>query len=184
MTRAALLLSCGVVLALACAGPVAAVLDDADRNLALNLNDTREAGHGVPHASSNSETRGEQAFWAINAIDGRKDNRGHGADHPSWGPEKRTDAWWKVEFGQTVEVDKVVIWIRADFPHDGAWRAATLVFSDGSRETIALRKTAEPQTFGFARRRTRALMITDLVQDEPLQWCGLTEVEVWGRAAK
>jgi hypothetical protein len=159
----------------------AAGKDPAVRNLALNPRDVHEAGHGFPHASSNSETRGEACFWALNAIDGRTDNRGHGPDFPSWGPEKRTDLWWRVDFGQTKVVEKMVLFVRADFPHDGCWRSATLVFSDGSRIRIDLRKTAEPQICEFAPRKTTFVMLTDFVQDEPLQWCALTEVEVWGR---
>src|SRR5664279_1449526 len=153
----------------------------AARNLALNPGDVHEAGHGYPHAASNSEARREACFWAINAIDGRTDNRGHGPEFPSWGPEKRTDLWWRVDFGKTVEVEKVLLYVRADFPHDGCWRAGTLVFSDGSRIRIDLHQTAGPQVYEFAPRKTTSVTITDLVQDEPLQWCALTEVEVWGR---
>lgn len=155
--------------------------DPALRNLALNAGDVHEPGHGYPHASSNSEARGEASFWAINAIDGRTDNHGHGPAFPSWGPEKRTDAWWRVDFGRPVEVEEVVLLVRADFPHDGCWHAGTLVFSDGSRVRLDIRKTAERQVCKFAPRKTTFVMLTDLVQDEPLQWCALTEVEVWGR---
>jgi hypothetical protein len=151
------------------------------RDLALNPNDVHEAGHGYPHASSNSETRNEPCYWAINAIKGYKDNLHHGPQYPSWGPEKRTDLWWRVDFGRAVAVDKVVLLIRADFPHDGWWHAATLVFSDGSRIRIEIKKTAELQVYEFPGRKTAWVMITDLVQDEPLQWCALTAVEVWGR---
>jgi hypothetical protein len=153
----------------------------ASRNLALNPGDVHEAGHGYPHASSNSEARGEACFWAINAIDGRTDNHGHGPEFPSWGPDRRTDLWWRVDFGKTVEVEKVVLYVRADFPHDSCWRAGTLVFSDGSRIRIDIRRTAEPQVCEFVPRKTTSVMIADLVQDEPLQWCALTEVEVWGQ---
>jgi hypothetical protein len=159
----------------------AAGKNPADRNLALNPGDVHEAGHGYPHASSNSEAHGEACFWAINAIDGRTDNRGHGAAFPSWGPEKRTDLWWRVDFDHAVEVRRVVLFVRADFPHDGCWRAGTLVFSDGSRIRIDIRKTAERQVYEFSPRETAFVMLTDLVQDEPPQWCALTEVEVWGR---
>jgi hypothetical protein len=86
-----------------------------------------------------------------------------------------------VDFGQTKAVEKMVLFVRADFPHDGCWCSATLVFSDGSRIRIDLRKTAEPQICEFAPRKTTFVMLTDFVQDEPLQWCALTEVEVWGR---
>ena len=73
--------------------------------------------------------------------------------------------------------------IRADFPHDRHWHRATIEFSDGSRETISIEKKAEGQTFNFSKRTVDWLRITDLIQDEPLGWCGFTEVEVWGRDA-
>ena len=156
--------------------------DPAYRDFARNPGDVHEPGHGFPHASSNSETRNEPCYWAINAIRGCRDNLHHGPSYPSWGPEQCTDLWWKVEFGHPVEVDKVVLLIRADFPHDGFWHAGTLVFSDGSKVRIEIRKTAEPQTFAFPKRKTDSVVITDLQQDLPLMWCGLSAVEVWGRA--
>jgi hypothetical protein len=80
-----------------------------------------------------------------------------------------------------VEIDKLVITIRADFPHDKHWKRASLVFSDGSRMPIDLEKTPVPQTIAFAARKTVSVRLMDLMQDEPLGWCALTEVEVWGR---
>ena len=153
------------------------------RNVALNPLDVRGETAFYPHATSNSECRDDPSFAARNAIDGRTENKGHGATHPSWGPDQRTDLWWKVEFGRSVRIDKVVLSIRADFPHDRHWRRATIEFSDGSRETIAIEKKAESQTFAFSQRTVDWLRITDLIQDEPLGWCGFTEVEVWGRDA-
>jgi hypothetical protein len=80
-----------------------------------------------------------------------------------------------------VEIDKVVIMLRADLPEDSYWRRATLIFSDGDRRAIDLEKTAAPQSFTFEARRTSSLRLADLVQDKPPGWCALTEVEVWGR---
>jgi len=155
--------------------------DPAYRDVALNPGDAHGAGHGYPHATSNSETRNEPCYWAINAIKGYRDNRHHGPQYPSWGPEQRTDLWWKVDFGRAVEVDQVVLLIRADFPHDGTWHAATLEFSDRSKVRIEIKKTADPQAFRFPRRKTEWVKIADLEQDLPLMWCALTAVEVWGR---
>ena len=76
------------------------------RDLALNPDDVHEAGCGYPHATSNSETRNEPCYWAINALKGYRNNLHHGPQYPSWGPEQRTDLWWKVDFGRSVEVDK------------------------------------------------------------------------------
>jgi hypothetical protein len=152
------------------------------RNLALNPNDTRGPAVTYPHATSNSECRNELCYAAKNVIDGNTANRGHGPKYPSWGPDKRTDLWLKIDFGQSVEVNKAVIYIRCDFPHDKYWQTGTIEFSDGSKEKISFKKTAAPQEFGFAPRRIEWLRITDLVEDEPLDWSAFTEVEVWGRA--
>lgn len=159
----------------------AAVTSSEYRNVALNPMDKQDAKKMFPHASSNSECRNTPCFMAICAIDGKKENKGHGGNFPSWGPEQVKNAWWKVEFGRKIEIDKAVIYIRADFPHDAFWKTATLEFSDGSKEKITFEKTADPQEFKFAKRSAAWMKITDLVQDEPLGWCALTEVEVWGK---
>lgn len=151
------------------------------RNVAYNPHDTQGYGRSWPHASSNSEYRNMPAFAACNAINGRTTNRGHGRAFPSWGPGKQQDLWWKVDFGRLIETDKVVIHVRADFPHDDHWHSATIAFSDGTKETIKLQKTAEPQVFTFAKRYVSWLRLTDLKEAEPLGWCALTELEVWGK---
>jgi hypothetical protein len=154
---------------------------DGYKNLALNPNDTRGQAVTYPHATSNSECRNELCYAAKNVIDGNTANRTHGSGNPSWWPDKRTDLWLKIDFGKSVEVDKVIIYIRADFPHDAYWKTGTVEFSDGSKEKISFRKTADAQEFRFKSRRIEWLRITDLVQDEPLGWCGFTELQVWGR---
>ncbi|HUT35102.1 MAG TPA: carbohydrate-binding protein [Planctomycetota bacterium] len=154
------------------------------RNVAFNPYDVRGKTTFFPHATSNSECRNEPDFAARNAVDGQSKNKGHGRwPHQSWGPDKRTDLWWKVEFGRPVEVDKLVLVIRADFPHDRHWHGAVVEFSDGSREKLEIKKQAEPQTFEFKKRTVAWLQLTDLVQEQPLGWCALTEVEVWGKDA-
>ncbi|MBN2139028.1 MAG: discoidin domain-containing protein [Sedimentisphaerales bacterium] len=151
------------------------------RNLAVNPGAVMGYARSWPHASSNSEYNNMPAFAARNAIDGKTENKGHGDNFPSWGPDKRSDLWWKVDFGRLVEIDKVTVYIRADFPHDDYWHSATIEFSDGTKEAISIEKTAEPQAFTFEKRTVSSLRLTDLREAEPLGWCGLTEVQVWGR---
>ena len=178
----------GVVL---CAGLFSAEAAGQYKNLALNPNDDRAAGHGFPHASSNSEypcvwTSGGPActpdttFLALNAIDGKTKNDCHGSlACASWGPQIAAGLWWRVDFGHKVQVDKVVIWIRHDFPHDSWWKDAELVFSDSSKVQIHPDSVALPQTFQFASRSTNSLMIANLVPNANT-WCAFTEVQVWG----
>jgi len=151
------------------------------RNVALNPDDVQGYARSWPHASSNSEYHGMPAFAARNAINGKTQNKGHGGKFPSWGPDKLKGLWWKVDFGRLVEIDKLVLYIRADFPHDDFWHSATIEFSDGSRESIKIEKTAEPQEFRFDKRVVSSLRLTDLTEAEPLGWCALTEVQVWGK---
>jgi len=169
-------LVCCALLLTGCAGTCQSSHHGEYRNIALKAKDSR-----YPQAASNSVCRDEACFAAENVIDSNTSNKGHGPKFPSWGPDKRTDLWLKIDFGKVVNVDKVVIYIRADFPHDSYWKAGTIEFSDGSKEKMSLQKIASPQAFEFSSRRVKWLRITDLVQDEPLGWCGITEVEVWGR---
>ena len=162
--------------------PVALAELDQYRNVAANPNDLRGAVSFFPHASAGSECRNDPVYAARNAIDGQRQNTRHGSwPYESWSPEQVDKSWWQVDFGLEVEIDKVVIVLRADFPHDGCWHRTTLVFSDGHRQTIDLEKSAGPQTFTFPPRKTSSLRLADLVQDEPRGWCGLAEVEAWGR---
>lgn len=154
------------------------------RNLALNPYDKQVDKMGAtlyPHATSNSEYAFGEAFAAKNAIDGRTQNQGCDAEFPAWEPNLRTDLWLDVDFGVDVVVDRCVIWLRADFPRDGAWKSATLQFSDGSTEKIQLRATAEPQTFTFPERRVVSVRLTDLEAEFPLKRQGIAEIEYWGR---
>lgn len=154
------------------------------RNVALNYNASHDDAANFPYASSNSECRNEKAFYALNAIDGNIRNPGHGPAFPSWGPDKSTDLWWRVDFGHEVEIDKLALTIRADFPHDAYWHSGTIEFSDGSTHDIQIEKTLACQEFRFPARRVTWARITNLKQPEPLGWCAFTEVEFWGRDAE
>ena len=156
------------------------------RNLALNPCDLAQPENlsipFFPHASSNSVSRSLFDFEARNAIDGRVQNGHHGVwPYESWGPQLRTDIWWKVDFGRTVELDKVRLMIRADFPHDSYWKSAKVEFSDGSQIAIQIGPSPEFQDFPFSKRTVSWLRITDVVPEDPSKWCSLIEVEAWGR---
>jgi len=153
------------------------------RNLALNPCDQlRPDPAFFPHATSNSVARNLFDFAARNAIDGVSQNGHHGVwPYQSWGPELTVDAWWKVDFGRPVTVDKIRLMLRADFPHDGTWKRADVEFSDGSRMTIQLAPTAEYQEFTFPPRKTVWLRLGNLLPTDPSKWCALIELEAWGR---
>lgn len=165
------------------------------RNIALNPNDVRAPGHGFPHASSNSEYPcnydtapncvPDTTFLALSAINGDTLNTSHGSlTYASWGPQLTAPSplWWKVDFGHDVTVDKVKIWVRADWSggHDSYWKRATIVFTNGARDTITIDSLKTGQEFPFASRTTQSITITDLVASNPAKWCAFTEIQVWG----
>ena len=92
------------------------------RCLSVNVNDQHGQENAYPHASANVETRGESVFAAMNAIDGTIVPQCHGRwPYESWGINRREDAKWRLDFGRTVKADKIIIYLRADFPHDNWW---------------------------------------------------------------
>ena len=134
------------------------------RNVALNPNaaSTTEPT-SYPHATSNSEYN-KKEFAARCAIDGnRKNNDVHGCG--SWGPQKAPDIWWRLDFGRPVEIDKLVIFLRAAWPHDSFWKEGAVEFSDGSTEKLTLKKAAEGQEFGQAPQQLPIYRLAGLIDE-------------------
>ena len=159
------------------------------RNLAPNPCDLMRKDDAsvqfYPHASSNSVSRSLFDFEARNAIDGRSLNGHHGVwPYQSWGPQLRTDIWWKLDFGRPVRLDKVRLMVRADFPHDSYWKNADLEFSDGSRVPLQISSSPEFQEFSFPPRRVEWMRIASVVPADPTKWCALMEMEAWGKEAR
>lgn len=153
------------------------------RNLSENPMD-QHGSHGCyPHASANVETRGEAVFAARNAIDGVLANTSHG-DWPyeSWGINRRPDARLLLEFGRPVDIDQIVLYTRADFPHDSWWRQAVFCFSDGSRETVNMEKSAAPHELWIRKKNITWLSLEDLIksEDDPSPFPALTQIQVFG----
>lgn len=159
---------------------------EAYRNQAFNVYDSHENMNSYPHASANVETRNEAVFAARNAIDGVKANSAHGEwPYASWGINRDPEACLKIDFGHEIEVDKAVIYIRADFPHDNWWKEITLKFSDGSYVTGNLEKTAKGQTIAFEKRRITWVELEKLIKAETESpFPALTQIEIYGKVVK
>ncbi len=155
------------------------------RNLALNVADQQSNTFCFPHAHANVETRDEAVFAARNVIDGVKENRSHGAwPYHSWGINRRDDAEISIEFGRDVCIDKVVLYLRADFPHDNWWKQVTLRFSDDESMTCDLMKTGQGQEISFEKRTVKWIRLEQLIKsDEPSPFPALTQFEVYGTEA-
>ncbi len=152
------------------------------RNLALNVYDQHGDTGCYPHATANVETRGESVFAARNAIDGVCENRSHGEwPYESWGINMQDDAEMTLDFGRTVEAEKIVLYTRSDFPHDNWWRQVKVTFSDGSETVWDLEKSALPHVLEFEKKKINSLRLSDLIKaDDPSPFPALSQIEVYG----
>lgn len=154
------------------------------RNLALNPLDSHDNSGLYPHASANVETRGESVFAARNAIDGHYANNDHGPwPYQSWGINQNPEAEIKLDFGRTVEIDEIVITLRADFPHDNWWHSADIEFSNGFVYKPVLVKTDCPQAFAIPPQKAEWAVMKNMKKDEndPSPFPALTQIEYWGK---
>ncbi|BCJ93304.1 hypothetical protein acsn021_08730 [Anaerocolumna cellulosilytica] len=153
------------------------------RNLALNVMDQHGDTGCYPHATANVETRGESVFAARNAIDGIRENHSHGEwPYQSWGINRQEDAEIKLDFGRMIQADKLVLYTRADFPHDNWWVKVTVTFSDGTSEIWKLEKSDRAHVLLLESKKISWLMLGELVKaDDPSPFPALTQLEVYGR---
>ena len=151
-------------------------------NLAKNVMDQHGDPGCYPHAHANVETRGEAVFAARNAIDGVVANESHGPwPYESWGINRRDDAEITLEFGRPVDMDKLVLYTRADFPHDNWWVQATVTFSDGTKEVVKMEKSVKPHVFSMVKKGITWLKLSELIKaDDPSPFPALTQIEVYG----
>lgn len=152
------------------------------RNLAYNVSDQHGLETLFPHVSANIETRGESVFAAQNAIDGVTANASHGEwPYASWGINRDPKAVWRLNFGREVEVDRIVAYLRADFPHDNWWKTACITFSDGEVMELSFEKTGNGQEFTFEKKKITWLEFSKMIQsEEPSPFPALTQLEVYG----
>ena len=172
-----------------CSEPTEAEIYE-ERNISLNSHDRHNVPKYFPHAVANFVTREDPCFFERNAIDGVTDTTSHGQyPYHSWGGGLREDLEYEVRFGTAVEVSEVVLYLRADFPHDTYWREMDIEFSDKTREHITLDGVAEGQSFKLsAPKNTEYVKLTGFKQkrleDGSLSFAALTEIEVKGKYIK
>lgn len=152
------------------------------RNWAVNPHDQKDAVNVYPHAYANVETRNDATFFARNAIDGILANTDHGSyPYQSWGINQQKDAEITIDFGRAVELDKVGLVLRADFPHDSYWEQVTLAFSDGTEEVLATQKEVGIQYFSFAPRVVTSATLKQLIKaEDESPFPALTQIELFG----
>jgi hypothetical protein len=153
------------------------------RNLAVNTLDQHENTAIFPHASANVETRGESVFAAQNAIDGNRENESHGNwPYESWGINMQDDAELTIDFGRTIITDKIILYTRADFPHDNWWTEVTFTFSDGTEMKFEMEKSVKPHVCEFAAKKIEWLKLGKLIKsNDPSLFPALSQIEVYGK---
>ncbi len=126
--------------------------------------------------------KGETVFAVQNVIDGVVVNNSHGEwPYQSWGIDRKEDALIKIEFGRTVAIDRIVLYTRADFPHDNWWKSVHFTFSDGSERDMQMEKSELPQEITFPIRQISWLEMNHMVKSEdPSPFLALTQIEVYG----
>lgn len=164
--------------------------DNVRRNLAVNPNDRQNDLQSWPHSSSNSELRWLEINAAKNALDGNSPKSDRPGTVPAWRPDLRNDLIFTVEFGHEVVTDQIILRLDADFKNGPFWTRGVFEFSDGSKETVDLKPTADPQIFKFPMRKTALVRLKNLefAQDRnglPGKRVrpGLVEFEAWGISA-
>lgn len=153
------------------------------RNLAMNVCDQHNIENLYPHAVANVETRGESVFAAQNAIDGVTANTYHGEwPYESWGINRQDDAKIRIDFGRKVRVDRIILYTRADFPHDNWWKQVTFTFSDGSSIDMQMEKSERPHELFFDEKVISWIEMHDMKKaDDPSPFPALSQIEVYGR---
>ncbi len=160
-----------------------------EREISRNCYDRHNIAKYYPHAVANFVTREDPCFFERNAIDGMTENHGHGwYPYHSWGGGLREDLEFTVDFGTEVETDKVVLWLRADFPHDTYWKEADLAFSDGTKVHANFTMTDAGQEVTFEKKKTTSVTLTGLKQqrleDGSLSFAALSQIAVFGHYIK
>ena len=160
-----------------------------ERLISQNSHDRHNIHKYFPHAVANFVTREDPCFFERNAIDGVLDNSNHGFyPYHSWGGGLREDLEFEIRFGTPVEINRVVIFLRADFPHDTYWKEADLEFSDGTSIHCDLKGVAEGQEITFEPKVTEFVKLTGFKQqrleDGSLSFAALSQMEVYGKYIK
>ena len=157
------------------------------RKISLNAYDIRGQKKYFPHAYANLVTREAPCFYERNAIDGIIENHDHG-DYPyhSWAGGAREDLEYYLDFGTQVEIEKIVFFLRADFPHDTYWKSLDVEFDDKTLVTANFIKTGEGQELILPEKKlTSKMHLTNFKQAElPFSWAALSQIEVYGKYIK
>ena len=99
----------------------------------------------------------------------------------SWGINRNPEAEFHLDFGRKVKINRLVITLRADFPHDACWKSGRVTFSDGSIIDLNFKESGEAQVFDFVEKEINSLKFDKLIRyDEHSPFPALTQFQVFG----
>ncbi len=171
------------------------------RNIALNPYDLRGKSRTFPHAKASFVTRDDPCFYERNAIDGEKNNQGHGGyPYHSWAGGAREDLVYELDFGREVVISQLVFYLRADFkhdkngvPHDSYWKSIDIEFDDGCIKRLEFTLKSDNlyeensigQTININNIKTKKIKLINFRQaTDVLSFAALTQIEVIGNYIK
>ncbi len=158
-----------------------------EEELKTEVNLAYRAIDGTNVDVSASDSYAGSCFAPENAVDGYRNNKGH-QNYPlqSWGPnENPANLSYTVSFGHPVSVNRLVLYIRADFGHDTYITSlkATFTGADGEKtERVfdGLTETAEGQVLQLDEPLIcTEVTLSDFAKVRPT-WFAITELEVYG----
>ena len=65
-----------------------------------------------------------------------------------------------------MEIDRIILYTRADFPHDNWWRSVNFTFSDGSELNMQMEKSTRPHEVEFTPKQINWLEMNHMVKSE------------------
>ncbi|GIO60068.1 hypothetical protein [Paenibacillus cineris] len=80
-----------------------------------------------------------------------------------------------------MQLDRLGLVLRGDFPHDSWWKEVTVAFSDGSEEQLHPAKIRSIQYFDISPRTVEWLVLKRLIKGDETPFPALTQIEVYGR---
>ncbi len=145
------------------------------RNLALNKDAYTNHLRSYPRVTANSWYRYRSEFSPVHLIDGQRKTDQY------WRPARRTDLSLTIEFGRSIEAEKMILCLHRTADQKKTWTNAVLEFSGGQKIAIQLKNTDQPQEFTFPKIRCDQIVLTGLKETFPLGDNGIDELEIWGR---
>lgn len=91
------------------------------------------------------------------------------------------DAALKIEFGRKIVTDRIILYTRADFPHDNWWKQVTITFSNGEYLEVNLQKSSQPHEILFEEKQITWVELSKLIKsEEPSPFPALSQIELYG----